>query len=67
MAAKPPSEHEPQPVEGYTPWVWWQGVNGWPYAKRPNGISPPVVVKARNYTELLARIRKTEARRAEGP
>jgi hypothetical protein len=63
MTARPPSEHEPQPVPGYPPWVWWPGVAGWPYAKCPNGIDPPIVVRGRNWTALLAAIRKQEARR----
>jgi hypothetical protein len=55
-----PSEHSPQPVPGHPGWVWWPGVNGHPYAKHPNGIHPPVVVRAHNFTALLARIRAAE-------
>jgi hypothetical protein len=60
-----PTESSPQPVPGLAPWVWWPGVNGWPYAKHPNGIDPPVVVKARNWTELLAKIREIEERQGQ--
>lgn len=55
-----PTETDPQPVPGYPPWVWWRGEHGWPEAKRPNGLRPPVTVRARNWTELLAKIRKQE-------
>lgn len=59
-----PTEASPQPVPDHPGWVWWRGVNGWPYAKHPNGIAPPVVVRARNWAELLAVIRKKEEGRA---
>lgn len=62
MPAKP-TETDPQPVPGLAPWVWWPGLHGWPEAKRPNGTGEPVRVRARNYTQLLAAIRKTEGRR----
>lgn len=60
-----PEESEAQPVPGHPGWVWWRGVNGWPYAKCPNGIDPPVVVKAHNWTALLAAIRKRESGRGK--
>ena len=58
-----PTEETAQPVPGYPHWRWWRGANGWPYAKCPNGINPPVVVRGRNWTELLAAIRKREEER----
>ena len=57
-----PTEHEPQPVPGHPGWVWWPGVAGLRYARRPR-TSPPVVVRAHNWTALLAAIRKAEERR----
>jgi hypothetical protein len=61
MTAKPPSGHEPQPVAAWPGWFWWRGVNGLLYARRPR-TSPPKVVRAHNFTALLAAIRKAEKR-----
>jgi hypothetical protein len=58
----PPSEEDPQPVALWPGWVWWRGVAGLLYARRPK-TSPPMVVRAHNFTALLSAIRKAEARR----
>lgn len=59
MSARPPSEHEPQPVPGHQGWFWWQGVNGMLYARQP-GSHPPRLARAHNWIALLGRIRKAE-------
>lgn len=58
-----PSEQEPQPVPGHPRWLWWRGLAGLVYARRPGGTGPPVVVRAHNWTALLGRIRAEDARR----
>jgi hypothetical protein len=66
MTADPPiipSETQPQPVPDHPGWVWWPGIAGLVYAKHANGIDPPVVVRAHNFTALLARIRAAEEQR----
>ena len=60
MAA--PTEDEPGPVPGYEGWFWWRGVAGLIYARYPRS-SPPMVVRAHNFTALLGRIRAEQARR----
>src|SRR5215475_8690866 len=50
---------ESQPVAAWPGWVWWRGVNGLLYARRPR-TSPPKVARAHNFTALLAAIRKAE-------
>lgn len=55
-----PSETDPQPVPEHPEWLWWPGVARVRYAKHLNGIDPPIVVRGRNWTALLAEIRKTE-------
>jgi hypothetical protein len=64
VTAKPPSEPEPQPVPDHPGWFWWQGVAGLLYARRPRS-TPPIVVRAHNFTALLGRIRAEEARRGQ--
>lgn len=60
-AQQGPSEDEPQPVVQWPGWVWWRGVNGLMYARRPR-TSPPWTVRAHNFTALLGAIRKKETR-----
>ena len=52
---------ESQPVAAWPGWVWWRGVNGLLYARKPR-TSPPRVARAHNFTALLAAIRKMERR-----
>ena len=59
-----PDETDPQPVAAWPGWVWWRGVGGLLYARRPK-TSPPAVVSAHNFTALLACIRKQEQRWAK--
>lgn len=58
-----PTETDPQPVPGHPGWVAWPGFGHRWYAKHPNGINPPVVVRGENWTALLAAIRKAEESR----
>ncbi len=55
-----PTESVPQPVPGHPPWAWWPGVGGRLVYARLLGSHPPVVLRDRNYTALLARIRRAE-------
>jgi hypothetical protein len=61
VTAMPPSEESPQPVPEHPGWLYWFGVGGLIYAKHPNDIHPPVVVRDVNWTKLLGRIRDAEA------
>ena len=50
-----PAEDDPMPHAVWPGWVWWYGENGHPRAR-----SGDRVIRARNFTELLEKIRKAE-------